>query len=118
MTATLPIIHHNSQNSCSACTSWPGNSTTTVNHIPSTSNLYENERKCRLRVPTYLPENVYQNQDKHLSTTKSSMTRQSVSYRQICENPNNFNKNSAKSLRRRGALFQPGRTNCNQRTNR
>jgi len=112
MTATLPI--HSIENTCSACTLWHDNSTTTtVNHLPNIPKLM----KGRLCVPTYLPEDIYPRQDKHAST-KSSMTRRSVSYRQICENPNNFNKNSAKSLRRRGALFQPGRTNCNQRTNR
>ena len=104
--------------SCSACTSTYNN--TTVNHslsIPMYS-IPSRSRSSAWPTDELIQHTVSYNLEKPEAAAPSksiSMVRRQVSY-QTVPRSNKFPKNSAKSLRRRGALFQPGRTNCNQRT--
>ena len=111
MVLALPIVS-SVITSCSSRTSAYNNST--VNN-----KLYIPDPLIQHNLDTCLtdnPDTISQNLEKPVAPKNHSMTRRSVSYREIYTRPNNFNKNPNKSRRRTGALFQPGRTNCNQRT--
>ena len=110
MVLALPIVMVNHViNPCSSCTDTINNTIPELS-IPKSSKggtEWTNDNLIQYTVPYKI--------DKEVSTTNISIVRKPVTYQTVpCHNK--FNKNSAKSLRRRGALFQPGRTNCNQRT--
>ena len=96
---------------CSSCTSTYNN--ITANHV--LNQFPKNKSKSEWTNEDWSRYTVPYNIDKAVSTKNTSNARKPVTY-QTVPRSNKFNKNSAKSLRRRGSLFQPGRTNCNQRT--
>ena len=100
---------HSLTTQCSSCTS--AYNITSTPSIPKsdgeTGMVWTNEDWNRYTVPY--------NIDMAVSTKNISIVRKPVSYQTVSRS-NKFNKNSNRSQRRRGALFQPGRTNCNQRT--
>jgi hypothetical protein len=110
MVLALPIVMVNHViNPCSSCTDTINNTTPELS-IPKYSKG-ETEWTDDDLIQYTVPYKI----DKAVSTKNISIVRKPVTYQTVpCHNK--FNKNSAKSLRRRGALFQPGRTNCNQRT--
>lgn len=112
MVLALPIVMVNHViNPCSSCTDTLNNTTPEqLLSIPKYSKG-ETEWTDDDLIQYTVPYRI----DKAVSTKNISIVRKPVTYQTVpCHNK--FNKNSAKSLRRRGALFQPGRTNCNQRT--
>ena len=110
MVLALPIVMVNHViNPCSSCTDTINNTTPELSILKFSKGETEwtNDDLIQYTVPYKI--------DKAVSTKNISIVRKPVTYQTVpCHNK--FNKNSAKSLRRRGALFQPGRTNCNQRT--
>jgi len=110
MVPTL-IAVHSLTTPCSSCTSSYNEST--VNHSQdgkSTINMYPTDELDQYNV-SYNPEKP----DTVVPSKNISIVRKPITY-QTVPRSNKFNKNSNKSRRRTGTLFQPGRTNCNQRT--
>jgi len=112
MVTALPIVMvNNIINPCSSCTD-------TINNTKPEqflSILCEiSKGKSEWTNDEMIHYAILYNIDKDASTKNISIVRKSVTYQTLpCHNK--FTKNSAKSMRRRGTLFQPGRTNCTQR---
>jgi len=109
MAIALPIVSSMIA-SCSACTETINN--TDMNHSVEENHSINMGQIARIQ--HIVPYNIVNT--KNLQNKSISIVRSPVSYQTT--RSNKFTKNSAKSLRRRGSLFQPGRTNCIQRKNR
>ena len=108
MVLALPTVH-SLTTPCSSCTS--------AYNITSTPSIPKSDGETGMEwaKDDWNRYTVPYNIDKAVSTKNISIVRKPVTY-QTVPRSNKFNKNSNRSQRRRGALFQPGRTNCNQRT--
>ena len=110
MAIALPIVSSMIA-SCSACTGTINN--TDMNHSVEENHSINMGQIARIQ---HIVSYNIEHPNKTPQNKNISIVRRPVPY-QITRS-NKFTKKSGKSLRRRGSLFQPGRTNCNQRNNR